>query len=177
MKEQRGELNRISFNPEADLILDVSLLHPGSYIYSLSVPAASRWTVMCFEEVSPTPPLPSPPCRLLLLLDPRRGEGGGVFSARCSDALGVQTRRHPDDPPPEEPLEPDDPARLKAPLAKAEPSESLLLDYRIVLLFATDRRRRRVMMLRMRPRWWISLLCVCGLMHVAQSSPDALNGN
>nr|XP_015806101.2 disintegrin and metalloproteinase domain-containing protein 22 isoform X2 [Nothobranchius furzeri] len=34
------------------------------------------------------------------------------------------------------------------------------------------------MMLRMRPRWWISLLCVCGWMHVGfQSIPDALNGD
>ena len=34
------------------------------------------------------------------------------------------------------------------------------------------------MVLMMRPRWWISLLCVCGLMHVGhQSSPDAQNGN
>ncbi|KAJ4931540.1 hypothetical protein JOQ06_025835 [Pogonophryne albipinna] len=34
------------------------------------------------------------------------------------------------------------------------------------------------MVLMMRPRWWISLLCVCGLMHVGhQSSPDAQNGD
>uniref|UniRef100_A0A4W6BV85 ADAM metallopeptidase domain 22 n=1 Tax=Lates calcarifer TaxID=8187 RepID=A0A4W6BV85_LATCA len=34
-----------------------------------------------------------------------------------------------------------------------------------------------VMMLMMRPRWWISLLCVCGLMHVGhQRSPTARNG-
>ncbi|KAI4785225.1 hypothetical protein KUCAC02_037890, partial [Chaenocephalus aceratus] len=34
------------------------------------------------------------------------------------------------------------------------------------------------MVLMMRPRWWISLLCVCGLMHVGhQTSPDAQNGD
>ncbi|XP_068998915.1 disintegrin and metalloproteinase domain-containing protein 22 [Embiotoca jacksoni] len=34
------------------------------------------------------------------------------------------------------------------------------------------------MMLMMRPRWWISLLCVYGLMHVGhQSSPNAQNGD
>ncbi|KAK5862305.1 hypothetical protein PBY51_017715 [Eleginops maclovinus] len=34
------------------------------------------------------------------------------------------------------------------------------------------------MELMMRPRWWISLLCVCGLMHVGhQSRPNAQNGD
>ncbi|TNN75718.1 Disintegrin and metalloproteinase domain-containing protein 22 [Liparis tanakae] len=33
-------------------------------------------------------------------------------------------------------------------------------------------------MLMMRPRWWISLLCVCGLMHVGhQSSTNAQKGD
>ncbi|XP_006801535.1 disintegrin and metalloproteinase domain-containing protein 22-like, partial [Neolamprologus brichardi] len=34
------------------------------------------------------------------------------------------------------------------------------------------------MVLMMRPRWWISLLCVCELMHVGhQSSPNAGDGD
>lgn len=81
---------------------------PHSY---LCISCFCTWTSMCFKEVSPLLPLS---VSLPLPSAPPPGSAGSTVR---SDALGVQTRRHPDDPPA------DPPARLQAPLAQAEPRE------------------------------------------------------
>ncbi|XP_054869336.1 disintegrin and metalloproteinase domain-containing protein 22 isoform X2 [Amphiprion ocellaris] len=149
-----------------------------AHIYASGVSAVSRWTLMRFKEVSPAlllspPSLPlrlslSPP-RLLRSADPRGL--GALRRAQRSDSYAP-----PDGPPAAGLRYPDDQPRLQASLAKAGPPQPPpgiphCLDF-------SSQRHGEVMMLMMRPRWWISLLCVCGLMHVGhQSSPDATNGD
>lgn len=133
----------------------------------------SRWTLM-FLRRCPHSSFFLSLCLPFSSFAPCRRRSAGV-SVR-SDALCVQTRKRPHRWPT---ISGTAPTRRSAPAAAASPSEGRAARgsyFGIPHCFWFPTRERKVMMLRM--PWWISLLCVCGLMHVGhQSSLDASNGN